>query len=122
MVILFNFDGLIEGDLNANGFTTSESFDIQLSFNDRIYSDIKIEILIGANPNLDLHMDGTAINGAYDDSLESGLQIHGNHIYFNDILLFKYVPRNFYVDYEDEYGNHSTDFENGRIKSFCFRK
>lgn len=84
----FSCNRLIYGDKGASGFTITESFNIEVTVKDLLSQDFKLETLISAKPNLAMHKDGVALNGLYDESLTDGLQIHGNAVYYNGILIF----------------------------------
>lgn len=89
----FTFDDYIVGDMGANGFDPSENYDVQIRLRDELENEDNYLLTLrldNAQPNLALHEDGVAINGPYDDTKGKGLQIYGNEIWFNDILLFYY--------------------------------
>lgn len=87
----FSFNNSIAGDLDAEGFSISESFEIKIIVEDLLSTNEKSEILVSATPNLSMHQDGTAINNQYDDTLGSGLQLNGENIYYNGITLFEWI-------------------------------
>jgi hypothetical protein len=84
----FSFNGLIAGDLNAEGFNIKDSFEIKVIISDELEKEERTEILVNAKPNLDLHKEGTSINNPYDEALGNGVQLNGDGIYYNGILLF----------------------------------
>ena len=89
----FTFDDYIVGDMGANGFDPSENYDVQIRLRDELENEDNYLLTLrldNAQPNLALHEDGVAINGPYDDTKGKGLQIYGNEIWFNDILLLYY--------------------------------
>ena len=71
----FDFNGLIAGDLEALGFTLSESFNIKATISDELSSYSYETILNTGKPNIAIAKDGIAIGRPYDK--ESGGKIQG---------------------------------------------
>ena len=77
----FSFEGLIKGDLNANGFDVNKSYVIEVSISDKLTTS-KYEFVLGSGkPGIAITKNGIAINGMYDESIGGALQIWNGDVY-----------------------------------------
>lgn len=79
----FSFNGLIKGDLGANGFDINKSYDVQIIISDKLTSYTYNYVLGSGKPGIAITKDGIAINGMYDESLKGALQIWNGDVYIN---------------------------------------
>lgn len=76
----FNFSGKIKGDLGANGFNMSNSFNIEVCVKDKI-RETTYSILLGAgSPAMAIHPNGVAFGAPYDVNIGGNLQVNGQNI------------------------------------------
>lgn len=68
----------VQGDLGAEGFSISESFNIDLIIEDKLSSDKESVIVGSGTPGMAIYKDKVAIGAGYDTSDDSRLQINGN--------------------------------------------
>lgn len=79
----FTFEGLIKGDLDANGFDINKSYTIEVIISDKLTTN-KYDFVLGSGkPGIAITKDGVAINGMYDESLKGALQIWNGDVYIN---------------------------------------
>lgn len=79
----YSFSGLIAGDEGNTGFSVDNSFNIEVVVSDRL-SSITFTATLGTGiPWIAVADDGIAINGPYNENLDSGLQVNGK-LYLND--------------------------------------
>lgn len=79
----FSFEGLIKGDLGANGFDINKSYIIEVIISDKLTTD-KYDFVLGSGkPGLAITRNGVAVNGMYDESLGGALQIWNGDVYIN---------------------------------------
>lgn len=77
----FSFEGLIKGDLNANGFDVNKSYVIEVSISDKLTTS-KYEFVLGSGkPGIAITKNGIAINGMYNESIGGALQIWNGDVY-----------------------------------------
>lgn len=77
---LFSFNSTIKGDLGADGFNLSNSFDIQIIISDEIRT-ATYNVLLGAGtPAMAIHPDGVSIGAPYSESLGGCFQVKGKNI------------------------------------------
>lgn len=77
----FSFEGLIKGDLNANGFDVNKSYVIEVSISDKLTTS-KYEFVLGSGkPGIAITKNGIAINGMYDENIGGALQIWNGDVY-----------------------------------------
>jgi hypothetical protein len=79
----FSFEGLIKGDLGANGFDINESYDIQVTISDKLTTYTYNYVLGSGKPGIAITKNGIAINGKYDESLKGALQIWNGDVYID---------------------------------------
>lgn len=85
----FSFEGLIKGDLGAEGFSVNKSFDIQVLVQDKLSNNHSAPasfVLGTGTPAIAITKNGVAIMGMYDDSLGGALQIVGD-LYVNGVKI-----------------------------------
>lgn len=70
----------IKGDLGADGFNASNSFDIQLIIADELSTTYANVILGSGTPAIAIYKDNIAIGEKYDTSLGGKLQVNGGNI------------------------------------------
>lgn len=68
----------IKGDLGAEGFNISKSFDILFRVKDKLVQKDFSVLLTSGTPALAIYKNKVAVGGKYDTSLGGMLQIHGN--------------------------------------------
>ncbi len=84
---MFTFNSTIKGDLEANGFNASNSFNIQIIVTDKI-SSATYNVLLGAGtPVMAIHPNGVAFGAQYDEDEGGVLQVIGKSLY--DALFYK---------------------------------
>ena len=72
----FSFNGNIAGDLNANGFDASYSYDIRVTVKDEL-STFSTDLILGSGtPALAISQKGVALGQPYDDSEGGRIQGH----------------------------------------------
>lgn len=77
----FSFEGLIKGDLSANGFDVNKSYVIEVSISDKLTT-AKYEFVLGSGkPGIAITKNGIAINGMYNESIGGALQIWNGDVY-----------------------------------------
>lgn len=67
----------IQGDAGTDGFSTNNSFDIQLILSDKLSTETYNVILSSGNPALAIYKNNVAIGQKYDTSEDSKLQVNG---------------------------------------------
>lgn len=70
----YSFEGYINGDLGANGFTQDESFDILIEITDELSSATDTLILQQGNPAIDIYGNCIALGQPYDESTGGKVQ------------------------------------------------
>ena len=108
----FSFNGEISGDLDANGFDSQYSYNIQITVTDSLHSVTYNTVLGTGIPNLAIHRKGVAINGPFNPNLDDGLQIYGK-MYLNNEEI---GAIDFDKIYPIGYIHHSNSSENPSIK------
>lgn len=83
----FAFEGLIKGDLGANGFDINKSYNLQVSISDKLTTYTYNYVLGSGKPGIAITKDGIAINGMYDESLKGALQIWNGNIYVDGVKI-----------------------------------
>lgn len=79
----FSFEGLIKGDLNANGFDVNKSYVIEVSIADKLTTS-KYEFVLGSGkPGIAITKNGIAINGMYNENIGGALQIWNGDVYID---------------------------------------
>jgi hypothetical protein len=79
----FSFEGLIKGDLNANGFDVNKSYVIEVSITDKLTTS-KYEFILGSGkPGIAITKNGIAINGMYNENIGGALQIWNGDVYID---------------------------------------
>lgn len=73
----YSFYGEIAGDLESTGFDIENSYDIEITINDKLDSIKDSEIIGSGTPNMAMHQNGTAFGGIYDEMLGGILQVAG---------------------------------------------
>lgn len=68
----------VQGDLGAEGFDVSKSFNIRLNIADKLGTTQKVVTLGSGAPAIAIYKDNVAIGGKYDTSTGEKLQINGN--------------------------------------------
>lgn len=77
----FTYEGLIKGDLDANGFDVNKSYVIEVTINDKLTTS-KYEFTLGSGkPGIAITKNGIAINGMYNESIGGALQIWNGDVY-----------------------------------------
>jgi hypothetical protein len=77
---LFSFNSTIKGDLEANGFNASNSFNIQVIVEDEIRT-ATYEVLLGSGtPAMAIHPDGVAFGAPYDKNEGGSCQVDGKSL------------------------------------------
>ena len=71
------FTGEIAGDLESTGFDVENSYDIEITINDKLDTAKTTEILGSGTPNMAMHKNGTAFNNIYDESVGGLMQVDG---------------------------------------------
>lgn len=75
---LFSFNSTIKGDLDANGFNASNSFNIEIIITDKIKT-ATYNILLGAGtPAMAIHRDGVSFGAPYDEKQGGLIQFLAN--------------------------------------------
>lgn len=74
----FKLNTSIKGDLEADGFTATESFNIRVKITDALSPSTYVMTLESGTPNLAVHKNGVAINQPYDTDIGGALQVNGN--------------------------------------------
>lgn len=97
----YNFEGLIKGDLGAEGFSSEYSFLINFTIKDYLSTYELQVILTKATPNIAVHRLGTSFGSPYDTNEGGIVQIKGTNIY-------KLFNRYETVLYEDTSGTGTT--------------
>lgn len=67
----------VQGDLGANGFDVSKSFNIRLNIADKLGTTQKVVTLGSGAPAIAIYKDKVAIGGKYNTEINAALQIHG---------------------------------------------
>ncbi|MFR8144741.1 MAG: fibronectin type III domain-containing protein [Clostridia bacterium] len=83
----FSFEGLIKGDLGANGFDINKSYNIQVTILDKLTTATFDFILGSGKPGIAITKNGIAINGMYNESLGGALQIWNGDVYIEGIKI-----------------------------------
>lgn len=83
----FSFEGLIKGDLGANGFDINKSYNIQVIISDKLTTTTFHFILGSGKPGIAITKNGVAINGMYKESLGGALQIWNGDVYVDGIKI-----------------------------------
>lgn len=79
----FSFEGLIKGDLNANGFDVNKSYVIEVSISDKLTTS-RYEFVLGSGkPGIAITKNGIAINGMYNENIGGALQIWNGDVYID---------------------------------------
>lgn len=74
---VFSFNGLIRGDLGAEGFDVKFTYDIKIIVKDRL-SSYEFNVTLGkGTPNIAISPKGVAINCMYDETIYAELQVDG---------------------------------------------
>ena len=73
----FKLNTLIPGDLDADGFTVTDAFNIRVKITDALSPSTYVITLGSGKPNLAVHKDGVAINKPYDVDEGGALQVNG---------------------------------------------
>lgn len=85
----FSFEGIIKGDLGANGFSVNKSFNIQVLVADKLSNNNSSPasfVLGTGTPAIAITKEGIAIMNMYDEALGGALQITGD-VYINGTKL-----------------------------------
>ncbi len=80
---------IIKGDLGANGFNVSNSYNIQLTLADELSSANYTITLGSGNPAIAIYKNNVAIGQNYDTSNESKLQVNGKSLFKNDVNMIR---------------------------------
>ena len=76
----FSFNSTIVGDLGAEGFNLSNTFNIQIIVADKIKT-VTYNVLLGSgSPAMAIHPDGVSIGEPYDENIGGKLQLDGAKI------------------------------------------
>lgn len=78
----FSYEATIRGDLGAEGFNITKSFNIKVVVSDELSSSEYTITLGSGTPAIALYKEGVAINGMYNVGKEPGLQVFGK-LYLN---------------------------------------
>lgn len=81
----FEFEGKIAGDLEAEGFSLNNNFDIQITLADELSSVTDNVTLQAATPSFAFGKNGIALGQKYDESLGGVLQIASNTVFNGDL-------------------------------------
>lgn len=73
----FKLNTSIRGDLEADGFTVTSSFNIRVKISDLLSTSTYVMTLSSGTPNIAVHKNGVAINKPYDTSQGGALQVNG---------------------------------------------
>lgn len=73
----FKLNVAIPGDLGADGFTISNSFNVRAKITDKLSSSTYVMILNSGTPGMAIHKNGIAINQPYDTNVGGALQVNG---------------------------------------------
>lgn len=73
----FKLNASIQGDLGADGFTVTSSFNIRVKITDKLSPSTYVMTLGSGKPNIAVHKDGVGINQPYDTSVGGALQVNG---------------------------------------------
>ena len=76
----FRFNASIRGDLEADGFTTTSSFNIRIKVTDKLSSATRVITLSSGTPNIAVHKNGVAINKPYNVDTGGALQLGGQAV------------------------------------------
>ena len=76
----FKLNTSIKGDLEADGFTVTESFNIRVKITDALSPSTYVMTLESGTPNLAVHKNGVAINQPYNTDIGGALQVNGQII------------------------------------------
>lgn len=80
----FSFNGVVRGDLGANGFDSQFSYNFIITVSDELSMYVEDNLILGTGvPNIAMHQDGTAFNMPYDDTQEPGVQLPENILYMS---------------------------------------
>lgn len=78
----FSYEGLIAGDLQAEGFSIENSYEIEVVVQDELSEVIYTDTFGSGIPNIALHKNGVGIMGKYDEDEGGPLQINSKTIDF----------------------------------------
>lgn len=81
----FEFEGKIAGDLEAEGFSLNNNFDIQITLADELSNITDSVTLQAATPLLAFGKNGIAVGQKYDENLGGVLQIASNTVFNGDL-------------------------------------
>lgn len=104
----FKLNTSIQGDLGADGFTVTSSFNIRIKITDKLSPSTRVLTLGSGTPNIAIHKNGVAINQPYDTSQGGALQVNGDvsannlpvatalsNLTFNDVAKNQKLNKNF---------------------------
>lgn len=74
----FSGEILVQGDLGAEGFDVSKTFNIQLNVVDKLSETHQIVTLGAGAPAIAIYKDKVAIGGKYNTEINATLQVNGN--------------------------------------------
>lgn len=83
----FSFEGLIKGDLGANGFDINKSYNIQVTISDKLTTTTYDFVLGSGKPGIAITKNGIAINGMYNENLGGALQIWNGNVYIDGVKI-----------------------------------
>lgn len=76
----YNFNSTITGDIAASGFSLTDSFNVQITIEDKIRT-ITYNLLLGAgSPAMAIHKNGVAFGAPYNTNEGGPLQVYGKSI------------------------------------------
>ncbi len=76
----YNFEGLIKGDLEANGFSLEYNFEIKVIIKDKLSTAESTYILQSATPGMAIHRMGISFGKPYNKEEGGALQIKGRNL------------------------------------------
>lgn len=71
----YSFEEKIKGDIDANGFSIDDSFDLRITIEDALSKYVFTGIILGtAKPGLAIHKNGVSFGNMYEDSVGGKIQ------------------------------------------------
>ena len=77
----YSFSGSIKGDLDANGFSLANSYDIKVIVEDKLSTIEFTTVLPSATPGIAMHRQGISFGAPYDKNSGGVVQIKGVNIF-----------------------------------------
>lgn len=99
----FSFSSTIKGDIGAEGFNVSNSFNIQVIVTDKIKT-ATYDILLGSGtPAMAIHRNGVAFGKPYDENEGGSCQVDGKNINKKNITTGQELVTNEWLDEKQIY-------------------